>query len=285
VATSAFVYWGWRDLSPRWELYRVPRCGGTVELVDGDVGSIRVMSAFEDVVYFALWGDPANNYEPRPRIFRLPDDGPATTYGAKKEALALSPTASWLYWVGSNHEPNSRGAYRTDLSAPDESTRFLDADAWNGIAADDQHMFWGGKGGVRRGAIDDATAGFEIVMPLVTTAAVALLDDWLVGFDVEPVSGTQELYLSRKDGTERQLVITADLVPHLVTDAEHIYIRANGFFDAEMPPDLDIYRFALPDGQAEVVLTAPLDGEFDIADGWLYAYSLKEGVIRVPLPN
>jgi hypothetical protein len=74
VATEAFVYWAHSELPTRWELHRVPRCGGTSELVDTGLGYVRALDARADMAVVALRGDFNNDFQP-PAALRLFPDG------------------------------------------------------------------------------------------------------------------------------------------------------------------------------------------------------------------
>ncbi len=284
VLTEKYVYVTfWQDTS-KWELYRAPRCelGGDFELLDSGDGYIRSLDSLGETLFVGRWGDQDNNYEPPPQIGTIKDDDDyENLLPAPAAARQFWPTPDVLFWIGAQPEVGgSRGAQVTDLMTL-ETTFWGDSDLWEGVTADHEAVFWGGVGGVRRAFIGDQD--FEVVMPLERTAAVTVAGDWLVGYDVDGPNGLQQVFVSDKDGSEKQLLFEGQLWPHFVVDDEdRVYLRTSDFSDGE-PPELDLYRFTLPDGEPELIMREPLYADFDIREGWLYAYSLTRGLVRVPI--
>jgi hypothetical protein len=184
-----------------------------------------------------------------------------------------------VHWLGAVDEANSAGVYRSRLDGTFVTERFLDMDRWGGIRSDGEYVFWGGMGGVRRGLIGAPEDAFEMVLPMTLVAAVEIVGEWIVGYDVEGTVGDQDVYAARKDGSERQLLFAGDLHPHFATQGDDVYVRT--FHDGVE----DVHRLTLSDGADVVVLTAPLRGDFAIVDGWLYAYDVDAGIIRLPVPT
>ncbi len=281
AATVEYIYWAQSEPFSSWQLYQVPRCGGEARLVSEGLGHVGAMSAVASDLYVSIRFDP-ETWAPPSRIRRLSDEGGVFDMPGENNALDLFATPAALYWIGQIVEGQAPfGAHRT--SAPDlgSTTTYIDPDRWHGTRADGSHMFWGGVGGVRSARIDAPNAGFEVVMPLSRTAAVELVGEWLVGYDVEG-QDDQDVWASRKDGSDRKLLLARNLHPHFDSDGEHVYVAT---FDSDLHGAQEIHRLSPEDGSDEVVLTANLHGDFDVDAGWLYAYSLDDGVIRIPLPS
>jgi hypothetical protein len=281
VVTNAYAYWCYWEPFSSWQLYRVPICGGAVELVDQGAGYVRGMSADADAAYIGVRPDPDNGFEPRPHITRYPDAGEPSLAVDSADVHQLFVTAEALYWTGSLGSVSPLGAHHAPLAPPIYPGGFVDPDTWSGIRSDDLHIYWGGQGGVRRGTVGDPEDVFEVVMPLVLTADIALVgDDWLIGYEVEGADGQQEVHASQRDGGGQHILLSGRLHSYFATDAGHAYVRT--FDDLETP--VDVHRLGPDDGSDDVVLSVPLNGDLDVAGGWLYAFSILDGVIRVPLP-
>ena len=158
---------------------------------------------------------------------------------------------------------------------------FIDPDAWVGVASDGESLFWGAIGGVRRGIVGAGPADYTTVIPMEYAAAVVTVGDYVVGFDVEV--DPQLTVAAEKDGSNPVTLAAGSYWTYLDADAEAVYVRTNEPFSLEDPRDIQVVRFVPPDPTPQVVLTTPLWAEFDVHNGWLYAYSLVDGLIRIPV--
>ncbi len=282
VATTDYVYWAETEQEPieRWELYQVPRCGGDARMVaHGEPAIIWPMTAHGPDLYISVRFGP-NTVDPPQFVQRISDSGSVYDMPGETNTRSFYATSSVLYWLGSVGGPGLNGAHRTSLPDLDVSTHYEDPDRWLGIRADDTHLFWGGLGGVRRARIDDPT-GFDVVMPVEETGEVELVGDWLVAYEIAG-EDDQEVWASRKDGSDRQLLFAEYMYPHFDTDGQHVYVRT---FDFLVEDDVEIHRISPDTASDEVVFRGRLDGQFDVDGGWLYAYTVDQGVVRIPLPS